>query len=156
MSRNRKAFTLVEVLLVVVIIAGLAAVAFVVLGPAREEAKEGLTKTQIAKVMSALERYAGNLPYPTTDQTLKALVERPTFEKPEMENSWRGPYCTLSDLKDAWGTDLVYKLEEVTDSSGKTRQVPRVYSCGPNKTDDNGENDDIKDRGWQDESSATK
>ena len=156
MRNNRKAFTLVEVLLVVVIIAALAAVAFVVLGPAREEAKQGITKTQIAKIMSAIERYAGQLDYPTSEQGLLALVDKPTFEKPEMDKNWHGPYLTRSDLSDNWGMELKYKLEEVTDSAGTTRKVPRVWSCGPNKTDDSGDGDDIKNESWASESTAGK
>ena len=51
------------------------------------------------------------------------------------------------DLKDPWGGELVYKLEDV-ESGGRTRQVPRVYSIGPNKQDDSGEGDDIKNNAW--------
>jgi general secretion pathway protein G len=154
MNNRRTAFTLVEVLLVVVIIASLAALAAVAIFPMRNQANVDLTKAKVEKVMSKIELYAGKLDYPTAEQGLKALVEKPTFEKPEMDKNWFGPYLSYSDMKDAWGSDLTYKLDDVTDSSGNVRKVPRVYSWGPNKTDDSGEGDDIKNQGWADESAA--
>jgi hypothetical protein len=73
-----------------------------------------------------------------------------------MAKNWHGPYLTASDLKDAWETPLTYKLEDVTDSSsGTTRKVPRLYSWGPNKNDDSGDGDDIKNKAWADESAST-
>ena len=158
MKNRRNAFTLVEVLLVVVIIAALAALAAVAIFPARNQANIDLTRAKVEKVMAKLELYAGKLDYPTDEQGLNALVVKPTFEKPEMEKNWFGPYLSLSDLKDAWGNDLKYKLEDVTDSSGTagtTRKVPRVYSFGPNKTDDSGDGDDIINQAWADEKAAS-
>jgi general secretion pathway protein G len=153
---RRSGFTLVEVLLVLAIIAGIAALLVPRLFEAKDEAKMDQTRIGIAKVMGALARYTNKLDYPTTEQGLDALVTKPTFDNPEKDKMWFGPYCSASDLVDAWGTKLSYKLEEVTDSSGKTRQVPHLYSFGPNKTDENGEGDDIKDHDWQSESAATK
>ena len=147
-------FTLVEVLLVLAIIAGIAALVIPNLIGAREEAKIDQTRIGIEKVFGSLQRYSNKLDFPTAEQGLDALVTKPTFEDSTKDKSWFGPYCDVSDLMDAWGTKLTYKLEEVTDSSGRTRQVPRVYSFGPNKTDDSGENDDIKNKAWQDETAA--
>jgi general secretion pathway protein G len=151
---GRAGFTLVEILLVLAIIAGIAAVVIPNLLTAREQADVDQTHIRIEKVMGALERYATKLPYPTSEQGLKALVEKPTFDKPEQDKNWFGPYLNASDLKDAWDQDLSYKLEDVTDASGKTRQVPHIYSFGPNKTDDSGDGDDIKNKTWADESAS--
>lgn len=161
MNGNRtaraSAFTLVEVLLVLAIIAGIAALVIPNLMGAREEAKIDQTRIGIEKVFGAIQQYAMKFEYPTAEQGLKPLVEQPTFEDPAKAKEWRsGGYCNQSDLKDAWGTDLAYKLEEVTDSTGRTSQKPRIYSFGLNKTDDQGEGDDIKNKAWQDESAATK
>ena len=160
MNGNRaaraSAFTLVEVLLVLAIIAGIAALVIPNLIGAREEAKIDQTRIGIAKVMGALARYSNKLDFPTSEQGLDALVTKPTFDTPEKDKMWFGPYLDASDLMDAWGSKLSYKLEEVTDSSsGRTSQKPRLYSFGPNKTDDNGEGDDIKDKAWLDESAST-
>jgi general secretion pathway protein G len=158
MKRNiqcaRKGFTLIEVLLVIVIVVSLATIAAVALWPAREEAKQDLTRLKIEKVMAAVERYASKLGYPTAEQGLKALLERPQFEKPEMDKDWHGPYCSSDDLKDEWGNDLVYKLEDVDTGSGTTRKAPRIHSVGPNTNDENGDGDDIKDKNWQGETAG--
>ena len=144
----RRAFTLIEVMLVIVILVSLASVAVVVLWPAREEANAKTTKLKIEKVMSGLERYANEMGYPSEEQALKALLEKPQFEDAAMADKWHGPYVSPTDLKDAWGKDLVYKIEEVqTDST--TRKVPRVHSLGQNQTDDDGSGDDICDDAWQ-------
>jgi general secretion pathway protein G len=55
--RNRAAFTLLEVLLVVVIIGMLAAAVAVSLTGTGERAKVDITKIQIEKVSTALELY---------------------------------------------------------------------------------------------------
>ena len=154
-GNGRAAFTLIEILLVLGIIAGIAALVLPNLLTAREQAAVDETRIRVEKVMGALERYVTKLPYPTDEQGLKALVEKPTFEKPEQEKNWFGPYLSASDLKDAWDQDLSYKLADVQDASGKTRQVPHVYSFGPNKTDDSGDGDDIKNKAWSDESAGT-
>ena len=155
-GRRRRGFTLVEILLVVAIIATLATVAVVMIAPRREEAREKITKTKIQKVMAAVELFNNSVgSYPTAEQGLKALLEEPTFEDETMKGKWRGPYCSQSDLKDQWGQDLVYKLDDV-ETGGTTRSVPRIYSFGPNKTDDSGEGDDIKNNAWAEESAAQK
>lgn len=153
-GNRRRGFTLIEVLLVVAIIAMLATVAAVTLWPARDEAKIGITKTKVQTVIMALERFNTSLSaYPTAEQGLKALIEEPAFEDDSMSGKWHGPYCKLSDLKDQWGQDLVYSLEETT-SGETTREIPHVYSYGPNKTDDSGEGDDIRNDAWAQEAAS--
>ena len=79
----------------------------------------------------------------------------PTFDTPEKAKNWHGPYLTASDLKDAWDQPLKYKLDTVTDpTTNAQRSVPHIYSFGPNKTDDSGDGDDIKNRAWADEAAA--
>jgi len=150
-KNRRRAFTLVEVLLVVVIIATLASIAVVALWPQKEGFDKDATQLKIEKVMQALNLYRLQLGYPTADQGLKALLEKPTFDDPIKDKAWRGPYLiqSLDDLKDQWQHDLIYKLDDVQDTSGTTHQVAHVYSFGPNGQDDSGEGDDIKNKAWE-------
>lgn len=87
--------------------------------------------------------------YPDDELGLRALVEVPDDE--EEAQIWRdkgGPF--LKDgkpPKDPWGTDLKY-MRLVSDDPSAPQY--RVYSYGPNKTDDNGSEDDIPK--WAEES----
>ncbi len=144
-ASRRKGFTLIEILLVVGIIAALATITVVVMWPAREEANLDLAKIKIEKIMASLERYANKMSYPSTEDGLNALIEAPSDS--DVSDKWAGPYLSSGDLKDPWGSDMIYRLDSV-ELGNKTRQVPHVYSVGPNKTDDNGEGDDIKNNAW--------
>lgn len=156
-SRRRSGFTLIEILLVVLIISALAAVAVVTLTGSQETANINLTKTKVGKVVQALELYKIQLNgYPTEEQGLKALVEKPAFDDENLGKNWRAPFLTLDDLKDAWGKDLVFKVIDEDTGSGTTRKKVHVYSVGPNGNDENGEGDDIKNSAWESESAAGK
>lgn len=100
-------FTLIEIMVVVVII-GLLAAAIVpgVVGRV-EEARVARAKEDIQALTTALTMFhIDNFQYPTTDQGLKALVERPS--DPSIKH-WRpGGYVQQGSLKDPWGNDYQY------------------------------------------------
>ena len=64
-------------------------------------------KVDIATVMQALKLYRlDNQRYPTTEQGLRALVEKPTVGP--AANGWKtGGYVDMMP-KDAWGNDYQY------------------------------------------------
>lgn len=78
-SKIQKGFTLLELMVVLVIIGVLGAlIAPNVLGRA-DEARVTAAKTDISNIMQALKLYKlDNHRYPTTEQGLQALVERPS------------------------------------------------------------------------------
>lgn len=134
---RRRAFTLLEVLMVVVIIGILAALVVPNFFGAQEGAKIDLTKALIdSGVNGTLDMYRMHMGrYPTTDEGLAALVEQPDDE--ELAEKWRGPYIKDgSKLKDAWGNDLVYE------SPGQYNEnTYDLSSTGPNGQE--GDDDDI-------------
>ncbi len=77
-------------------------------GDPEVEARE-LTIERMRLVMDELEKYAidnGGV-FPTTDQGLNALLQRPTKEPRPIR--WRGPYLPdAAVLADAWGSPLIY------------------------------------------------
>ena len=114
-------FTLLEVMVVVVIIAVMAAA----VGPAIFDNlnKANVTRagTDIKSISSMLEIYrAENYNFPSTDQGLDALVEKPAGE-PEAKN-WRR-YTKKTPI-DPWGNPYKYL------SPGANGEVD-IYSFGP-------------------------
>ena len=72
-----------------------------------EQARRVRATTDISNISAALEMYKlDNFNYPSTDQGLQALVEKPTGD-PEPAN-WSGSGYIKSLNKDPWGRDYVY------------------------------------------------
>ncbi|MBI1362761.1 MAG: type II secretion system protein GspG [Proteobacteria bacterium] len=106
-SPKNAGFTLMELLVVVVILGVLATFVAPKFFSQPEKARRTTAELQVKKIAEALEMYKlDNRKYPTTDQGLKALVEKPT-SGPEAENWQKGGYMPNMP-KDPWGNDYVY------------------------------------------------
>jgi len=132
----RKGFTLIELLLVVVIIGILAAIVVPNLINKAGTAEIGGAKATLVSLATALDAYAvDNGRYPSTDQGLRALVEKPV-DSPEPRN-WKGPYLRASDVPlDPWGHPYRYE-----NPGSKRPPLCDLYSVGPDGQD--GTPDDI-------------
>ena len=108
-NRKRKAFTLVELLVVVLIITMLAAFGAPKFLSVIGKTKADLTRAKMAKIESALDRfYIDCSRYPDDSEGLEVLVMPPT----DMEDGkWNGPYCKRSDLVDMWERPYIYVAE---------------------------------------------
>ena len=99
------AFTLIEIMVVVVILGILAATIIPQFMGTTTDAKIGAAKSNIAEIESALERYFIHMDrHPTTEEGLKALVEPPAGD----EKKWRGPYVKML-RQDPWGNPYQYR-----------------------------------------------
>jgi general secretion pathway protein G len=104
--RSRRGFTLIELMVVIVILGLLAALVAPKFLKRGEEAKVTTTEVQMKNIEQALKLYKlHNSFYPTTEQGLKALVEKP--EEDPVPKNWKGPYIEKIP-KDAWGNDFIY------------------------------------------------
>jgi general secretion pathway protein G len=103
--RTRSAFTLIEIMVVVIILGVLAATIIPKFMGTTHEAKISAAKAHVAELESALERlYVHMDSYPTTDEGLKLLVEAPAGD----DKKWRGPY--IKQLRnDPWGNPYQYR-----------------------------------------------
>ena len=144
----RGGFTLVEVLLVIAIIGILAGVFIFTVGGSQDQAKKDTTVLLIEQVGTALERYKLNIgEYPTeAEGGLDALITKPSYTDEKLAEKWAGPYIK-SDPTDGWGNKLGYEPTEAGSDVAQTLPY-KVWSYGPNKQDDNGADDDIKNKAW--------
>jgi|SRR5665213_497253 len=100
-------FTLIEVLVVVAILGILAAIVVPRVMDRPDEAKRVAAKADVAAIAQSLKLYRlDNGFYPSTDQGLGALVQRPTTN-PTPGNWKQGGYLERLP-KDPWGGDYQY------------------------------------------------
>jgi general secretion pathway protein G len=105
-SRPR-GFTLIEVLVVVVILAILAAVVVPRVMEHPGEARVARAKADIQAIVTSLNTYKlDNFSYPATEQGLEALVSKPSGA-PEAPNWRKGGYLD-GVPKDPWGRAYLY------------------------------------------------
>lgn len=108
-QKGDEGFTLVELLVVLAIIGLIAAIAapqvLKYLGSARVDS----AKAQMRNLESAVELFYIDLGrYPTTQEGLQILVERPANL-----SGWNGPYMKqAAALADPWGTTYQYKAPD--------------------------------------------
>lgn len=105
--RRSDGFSFIEVMIVVMILAILATLLIPRVMGRTEDARRAATKAQIANIESALQLYKldnGNVP--TTEQGLKALVERPVTG-PSARNWKAGGYIPKVPV-DPWGFPYKY------------------------------------------------
>jgi general secretion pathway protein G len=103
----RRAFTLIELIVVIAIIATLAAVVAPAVFRNVGDAKVGAAKSQIEVFALALNAYRlDNDNFPTSDQGLEALRTAPTTGDPP--RNWRGPYLSRVVPLDPWGRAYIY------------------------------------------------
>jgi general secretion pathway protein G len=102
----RRAFTLLEVLVVIVVIAVLATFVAPNLFRNVDDAKVATARAQIESLATALDSYRlDHGRYPTTAQGLGALWQKPTIDPPA---NWTEPYLRKAVPDDPWGRPYVY------------------------------------------------
>jgi general secretion pathway protein G len=109
--KHQSGFTLIEIMIVVAIIAGLVAmVAPNILGEAGA-ARVKTAKAEMSNISSALSMYKlNNFTYPSTSQGLEALVSKPSGS-PEPKNYKDGGYIPRLPT-DPWGNHYLYLSQQ--------------------------------------------
>jgi len=105
-----RGFTLIEILVVVVIIGIIGAIVVPNLLGRPDQARLTAAESDLRNLANALDLYRlDNFQYPSTDQGLEALVERPSgFPEPQNYN----PDGYIRNLPtDPWGSPYVYERD---------------------------------------------
>jgi len=103
---KKRGFTLIEVLVVVAILGILAAIVVPRIMDRPDEAKRVAAKADVNAIVQALKLYRlDNGNYPTTDQGLVALVQKPASNP--VPSNWTKPYLDRLP-RDPWGSDYQY------------------------------------------------
>ncbi len=131
---SEEAFTLIELIVVILILGLLAGLVVPRLFKHATQARITTAAAQIAAFQTALAAYkldTGN--FPTTEQGLQALRVAPTGQK-----NWNGPYLPKDIPMDPWGNPYIYKYP------GDHGDEPDIISYGADgKAGGEGENADI-------------
>ena len=121
----RAGFTLVEILVVVAIISLLAGVVLVNVAPGLGMGQQAAAKAQIKTFATALETYRlAHGRYPTTEQGLEALVQRPEREPVPANYPAEGYLSSRVLPQDPWKRAYLYL------SPGRGGEGYEVFSLG--------------------------
>ena len=134
-KKSRKAFSLIELMIVIVILGLLAAMVMPSLTGKGEEAKRNLVCVQMKSIYNgALDMFkVNNSLYPSTSEGLEALTSNPDTDK--YSNYSSSAYFKDAKLpKDSWGNNFIYLNDD-----GKVE----IISLGADKKE--GGKDEAKD-----------
>lgn len=133
MRKQEEAFTLLEIMLVVTIIAILLAAAIKFMAPNVDVAKTVRVRGDIQSIKTSLLAYQGlNGFYPTTEQGLQALVTAPSTDpKPARWQQFMEQVPT-----DPWGSPYVYKCP-----GEKNPTKYDLFSAGPDRIPNSADDD---------------
>lgn len=125
---SNAAFTLIEMVLVLAIIALLVGAGVMKLTGVMDAGRDGAVRADINALTSALRLYAMKASrMPTQEQGLLALAEKPTTAP--LPRGWAKQVADRSALMDPWDSMYQYRYP------GLEGREFDVYSIGPDRTD---------------------
>jgi general secretion pathway protein G len=129
-SPAQRGFTILEILIVFILIAGLMAFVGPKIFQQSQKANWQQAKLKLGTLAGEIEMYkleVGRYP-----ENLEALVKQPAGT-----DRWNGPYAKEDELKDAWGNDYRYQVP------GTNKPYDLVSLGADGKEGGDGENKDI-------------
>lgn len=134
-THMRGGFTLIEIMVVLVILGLLASL----IGPnilgRVDDARITKAKNDMQAIETALKMYKLDTGvYPTTEQGLNALIEKPETEP--IPNGWKtGGYIEATSIKDPWNNDYIYRSPG--EEEGRDYEIISLGADGKEGGEDN-------------------
>ena len=113
-ARTQRAFTLIEMLLVLVILGIVAGIVVPKFSGKTEQARNAAARADISNLGTALDAYEVDLgTYPRGKNGLQDLLQ-----SPRDASSWKGPYIKDQIPNDPWGHPYIYESPGKHSNSG--------------------------------------
>lgn len=133
----RRAFTLIEVMIVIAIILALSGLIGVALFSRRDDAKRDTVKIDLNNVKQALDLFRHDFErYPKDEEGVKVLWDKTALDAEADQTKWKG-YLKEPMPTDRWGSPWGYR--QVSEHGDESRFD--LWSYGPDKQD--GTEDDL-------------
>ncbi len=136
---RRRAFTLIELLIVIAILLAIGGLVAVNVMSAKDQADVDLTTSQIDQFDAAIKLFRLHMNrYPTTEEGLTVLWSVDALDDEDEAATWKGPYLDEPRPNDDWGNPWVYTFpSEIRDNES----MYDIVSAGPDGEEDT--DDDI-------------
>ncbi|MCM8813632.1 MAG: type II secretion system GspH family protein [Candidatus Omnitrophica bacterium] len=147
--QTKKAFTLIEMLVVIAILSILISLIAFTSRWALDWARASATEAMIAGLESALEMYQHDLgTYPASGNA-NLVTGLADVAAHAGNTAWNGPYMNFR-AQDLQGGQVIDGWKNAYHYTFVVAANPpvRIWSNGPDKVDNNGAGDDIKSKGW--------
>jgi len=107
-KRNRKAFTMLEIMAVLIILGLLATLVAKKVSDKVDQARVATTKANLKLLHQSINQFKMDTArFPTEDEGLYALIEQPS----DVTNYPPGGYLETTDIpKDGWGEEFIYEM----------------------------------------------
>jgi len=140
--KSQGGFTLIEIVVVLIIIAGLVAVVAPNIMNRLSDSNEKITRAKISNLETALKLFkVDNGFYPETGQGLNALNQFPSSGREPKR--WKGPYLEKSQTPvDSWSNEFVYVGPDQTNNG--TYLIISVGEDAVANTDDDISSNDVQ------------
>ena len=108
--RTRRAFTLIELLIVIAILLAIGGLVVVNLIPRGEQARADLQRVQFDLIGAAMDQFRLDLNrWPTEEEGIEVLWRQDALEDEADMERWRLKYLESPVTEDKWGNELVYR-----------------------------------------------
>lgn len=141
-----RAFTLIEVLIVIAILLAIGGLVLVNFMPAKEGADINTQRLQIQQIDAAMDMFKLHMNrYPSDEEGLAALTSKDAITDEQDATKWQGPYLKEPITQDKWGSAFIYRFPG--EIRGETYYD--LVSAGPDRqegtADDITNHDHVKD-----------